>query len=832
MPLMSITSRRLVLGCWGLLLLVFGWLNLQVLPGGIVTGAILQADNPYVQAQQQVAAVPGLSTGDTLGLVLALPQGLNHAALSQIRQISDAMAALLPQASVLSLTHNLNRYQSDEESLSSEPYIPADLAALDLKQLQTQLQQNPLVHGTLLGGSLGGVLGGAPAGTADYQYAQILLQLPEGFSEQQLIDIVAEYLEQRRIHPLEWLLWKSDIQPVAAFANVSLSGWAAGRGLMHYALISDVLWYCTLGLGLATLAAWLALGSWRQALCSSAVILLSFVLVRGSIPLLDALGLVIGAGSQAEPVRERVYFLLVLSSLIVSGISLNTRALEAFNSAWRQASARGGIADAGLCWQALQLQLPRFNLVLGIAALNFLSLSQIGIRGVLEVGLLSALGLAYQRALVSTLLPALQLSTQALPGDGRLQCAISQGMAGITAASVSFWLARSPAQALRQVLIAVLSLLLLVSTLVVHDMLAPQTERWIQVREKPIDYLPDTIVDRARQQLNQPGGGGFAQLSYFVSPVQAADSRYPAVADAEFVLAVQRLQQQLAALPDSRAVLSVVDQLELMQPIAGQTTAQLHDHLQLLRWDLADPRLADAWWSDQGVVLWLGHPADDSVSLRQYAYQVQQLVQQEFPQLRLQAFGNLHSYHQTDLYISERKPMNTLLSVPMVLLLTAGWFWYANRRLQQRQGRFRLSPLAAAAAICLPFVLAYAVVVLVMALLQIPLDQATACATALGINAAIDFDLYLLEDFRSALAAGQSPAQALQFSIGERGPLTLLDAGLNGIVFSFLLFSSFIPMQRLGLLMLVLLSVCACGALFVLPGVLRSCCRPASDRSL
>lgn len=828
MPLMSITSRRLVLGCWGLLLLIFGWLNLHVVPGGIVTGAILQADNPYVQAQQQVAAVPGLATGDTLGLVLALPQGLNHAALSQIRQISDAMAALLPQASVLSLTHNLNRYQSDEESLSSEPYIPADLATLDLKQLQTQLQQNPLVHGTLLGGALGG----APAGTADYQYAQILLQLPEGFSEQQLIDIVAEYLEQRRIHPLEWLLWKSDIQPVAAFANVSLSGWAAGRGLMHYALISDVLWYCTLGLGLATLAAWLALGSWRQALCSSAVILLSFVLVRGSIPLLDALGLVIGAGSQAEPVRERVYFLLVLSSLIVSGISLNTRALEAFNSAWRQASARGGVVDAGLCWQALQLQLPRFNLVLGIAALNFLSLSQIGIRGVLEVGLLSALGLAYQRVLVSTLLPALQLSTQALPGEGRLQRAISQAMAGITAASVRFWLARSPQQALRQVLIAVLSLLLLVSTLVVHDMLAPQTERWIQVREKPIDYLPDTIVDSARQQLNQPAGGGFAQLSYFVSPVQVADSRYPAVADAEFVRAVQRLQQQLAALPDSRAVLSVVDQLQLMQPIAGQTTAQLHDHLQLLRWDLADPRLADAWWVDQGMVLWLGHPADDSVSLRQYADQVQQLVQQEFPQLRLQAFGNLHSYHQTDLYISERKPMNTLLSVPMVLLLTACWFWCANRRLQQKQGRFRLSPLAAAAAVCLPFVLAYAVVVLVMALLQIPLDQATACATALGINAAIDFDLYLLEDFRSGLAAGQSPAQALQFSIGERGPLTLLDAGLNGIVFSFLLFSSFIPMQRLGLLMLVLLSVCACGALFVLPGVLRSCCRPASDRSL
>ena len=823
MRLMSMTSRRLVLGCWGLLLLIFGWLNLHVVPGGIVSGAILQTENPYVQAQQQVATVPGLATGDTLGLVLALPDGLNRASISQIRQISDAMAALLPAASVLSLTHNLNRYQSDEQSLSSEPYVPADLAALDLLQLKIRLQQNPLAHGTLLGG--------AQSEQADYQYAQILVQLPAGFSEQQLIDTVAEYLEQRRIHPLEWLLWKSDIKPVTEFANVSLSGWAAGRGLMHYALISDVLWYCTLGLCLATLAAWLALGSWRQALCSSAVILLSFVLVRGSIPLLDALGLVIGSGSQAEPVRERVYFLLVLSSLIVSGISLNTRALEAFNSAWRQAAAHGAAVDASQCWQALQPQLPRFNLVLGIAALNFLSLSQIGIRGVLEVGLLSALGLGYQRVLVSTLLPALQLSTQALPGQGRVQRAIQQAMAGMTAASVRFWLARSPAQALRQVLWGVLLLLLLVSTLVAHDALAPQAQRLIQVREKPIDYLPDTIVDRARQQLNQHAGGGFAQLSYFVSPVQVADSRYPAVADAEFVRAVLRLQQKLAALPNSRAVLSVVEQLELMQPVAGQSTAQLYDHLQLLRWDLADPRLADAWWVDQGLVLWLGHPADDSVSLRQYADAVQQLVAQEFPQLRLQAFGNLHSYHQTDLYISERKPLNTLLSVPMVLLLTACWFWYANQRLQQRRWSYRLSPLAAAAAVCLPFVLAYAVVLLVMALLQIPLDQATACATALGINAAIDFDLYLLEDFRSALAEGQSPAQALQFSIGQRGPLTLLDAGLNGIVFSFLLFSSFIPMQRLGLLMLVLLSVCACGALFVLPGVLRSCCRPASDRS-
>ena len=129
------------------------------------------------------------------------------------------------------------------------------------------------------------------------------------------------------------------------------------------------------------------------------------------------------------------------------------------------------------------------------------------------------------------------------------------------------------------------------------------------------------------------------------------------------------------------------------------------------------------------------------------------------------------------------------------------------------------------------FVVAYALVVLAMAVLSIPLDQATACATALGINAAIDFDLYLLEDFRGALRSGQTPAQGLQTAIGERSRLTLLDAGLNAICFSFLLFSSFIPMQRLGLIMLILLVICAFAAVCLLPAVLRSCVQDCAEPS-
>lgn len=806
---------------WGLVLGVMGWLNLHVTSGGIVTHAILDNHNPYQAADQQVQALPDLNRGDTVGLVVQLPDGLTPAAVTRIAELSQDLQQLLPKASVLSLTHNLNRYQQTTDSIGSAPYVHAGMTDTQLTVARAQLAENPLFDGLLLGGD---------ASSGKPSYAQILAFLPEGYSEQQLVDEIGEYLEQRPISALEWLLWKTDIKPVASRSDISLSGWAVARGLMHYALISDVLWYCTLGLCLATLAAWLALGSWRQAAVSSCLIFASFVLTRGSIPLLEWLGVTIG--DPAEPIRERVYFLLVLSALIVCGISLNVRALEAYNSEFEKTKDHQG------SWRALASQLPRFNLVLAIAALNFIGLSQIGIRGVLEVGLLSALGLLWQRALVQSMLPALQLAVGAVPAASHsrthsVQQWINRQLARPGQAAVHYWLQFTPKQSLVRVWLGLSLVLALVAAVLLHDAKAPLAERLIQVREKPIDYLPDTIVDRARGLLNAPQAGGFAQLSFYVSPMAVASTDYPRVTDVQFLRDVAAFSQAIRQIDGVRAAVSVVDQLALMQPLSSQSTATAYEHLQLLRWDLQQPNLADSWWHDAGLVISVSTPADDSVTMRQQADAVLQLAAQQFSGLNVLPFGTLHSYHQTDLYISERKPLNMLATMPMVLVIAAAWFgWcrYKYRRYSPLlRGRWQLKPVAAAAAICLPFVVAYALVVLAMALLSIPLDQATACATALGINAAIDFDLYLLEDFRGALRSGQTPAQALQTAIGERSRLTLLDAGLNAICFSFLLFSSFIPMQRLGLIMLILLVICAFSAVCLLPAVLRSCVQDCAE---
>ncbi len=816
----SVTKARWLLVLSLVVLGFFGWQNLQVKNAGIIQDALLDPHNPYVLWQQQAEQDPELNTGETLSFVLSFPEGLQQQDLVQLVRMTEQVRQLFPQGVVWSLAANSYQYQANGGEVKSEPYLPEQWLdqkglprfELDLELLKQRVQQDPNLYGPLIGKT--------------FDYAQILVFLPKNYSEQGVADTVAEYLEQRSVSELEWLLWKGDIQPAAEFANVSLGGWSVARGLMHYALISDVLFYSTIGLLVATLAAFFSLGSWRQAVFCSLAIFCSFVLVRGSISLLDDLGLRLFG----LPLYERVYFLLVLSAMIVAGISFNVRAFEAFNDAWQHQQDQPHTR----LWQSLAPLKTKFNLVALIAIVNFATLPQIGIRGIMEVGVLSALGILYQRILVVTLVPALQLCFGGLPSDLQ-QSVMASWQQGYSKAvnwlPEQSYLAIVAMNARASALVALsITAVVLGSALAVVGYNSSSEQPLIRVLEKPIDYLPDTIVDRGRQILNQPGHYGFGQLPYLVVPKNPLTAEgFSAVENPLFIHRVYQLQQAIAGLSDSRYATSVLDKLsELSQQtpeIAATlpaTAQQAHDLLQLISWDMQDPGLKNYLWSSQGYVLFLSHPADDSKQLRGFAEQVMRLAEAEFPDLQLLPFGRLHSYHQTDLYISQGKPLNVLLSFPLVVGLCFLWLWRQQQKLRHCS-HYSISPLKTSLAISIPFVFAYAVVVLVMAALDIPLDQATACATALGINAAIDFDLYLVDDFRLALDSGKTPDQALQYCLFQRGRLTVLDAKLNAICFSFLMLSPFLPIQRLGFIMLVMLVTCAFGALFLMAAVLRSC---------
>jgi uncharacterized membrane protein YiaA len=819
-----IASRRAacaVLAGIGVLLAVFLWLNLRVPAAGIVQDALLDSQNPYYLAQQEVGARKALRQGDPMSFVLSFPQGMEERDMLQVLRMTDDLRRRFPQAVVWSLAADSYAYSASTQELESRPHIDRSWVGSDgrltlpmpIAEWREAVAADPGASGLLVG--------------KNFRYAQILLFMPEGPNELDLVQQVAEYLEQRPIHRLEWLLLKGDIKPAAEFHNVSLGGWSVGRGLMHFALMSDVLFYSTIGLVVATLAALLALKSFKQALYSSSCILASFIFVRGVIALAELLGVqVLGA-----PLAERVYFLLVLSAMIVAGISFNTRARERYNGL-RRASPH---TDSAALWALVERHHLPMNVVTVIAILNFATLPQIGIRGIMEVGVLSAIGIAFQRVLVSTMLPALQIAFGGAPVErsgelGALQRLWERGVQAFP--RWSFMLITRLGQ--RAPYVSLLVCLVTVSAaavVVVHDLTA--ANKWIVVQEKPIDYLPDTIVDRGRHLLNREGNVGFGRLSYFVEPRRANGK---SVEDPLFLQRAAAFQQSVAALAEARGANSVLDTIGYIGrqehgPSMPSTSQQAHDRLRQISWDLEQQQLAQYLWTDAGLAIYVSHPADNSTSLRAFARQIEQLAQREFPDLRVLPFGPLHAYHQTDLYISEGKPLNVLLSFPLVVLCCSFWLGMRARRDGGTEPATVLRPWVTACAITVPFLFSYAAIVVLMAAFTIPLDQATACATALGINAAVDFGLYLINDYREALEEGSTPHQALQCALAERGHITLTDAALNAICFSFLMLSPFLPIQRLGVVMLVMLATCAIGALLLMPAMLSLCGRQPGQRA-
>jgi hypothetical protein len=492
-------------------------------------------------------------------------------------------------------------------------------------------------------------------------------------------------------------------------------------------------------------------------------------------------------------------------------------------------------ADSTALWALVERYHLPMNVVAVIAILNFATLPQIGIRGIMEVGVLSAIGIAFQRILVSTMLPALQITFGGAPVErsgelGELQRLWESGVQAFPRWSfmqISRLGARAPYVSLLLCLVTVSA----AGVVVVHDLVAD--DKWIVVQEKPIDYLPDTIVDRGRHLLNREGNIGFGRLSYFVEP-RYVDGK--AVEDPRFLQRAAAFQRSVAALAEARGANSVLDTIGYIGqqergPGMPATSQQAHDRLRQISWDLEQQQLARYLWTDAGLAIYVSHPADNSTSLRAFALQIEQLAQREFPDLRVLPFGPLHAYHQTDLYISEGKPLNVLLSFPLVVLCCGLWLGMRARRGGGIQPASVLRPWLTACAMTVPFLFSYAAIVVLMAAFTIPLDQATACATALGINAAIDFGLYLINDYRDALEGGSTPHQALQCALAERGHITLTDAALNAICFSFLMLSPFLPIQRLGVVMLVMLATCAIGALLLMPALLPLCGRQPRQRA-
>lgn len=796
------------------LIMLYG--NAVVKRGGIVDNSILDGNDLYARMDKEVRelAPRGFVSSEAITFAIPFDGQLSAGDLEKVKEFTDALKERFPECGVMGLS-TLPRYRDTGRELENAPYVTgetirsmgSDGTGKVLNEWKNAVKEDPAIYGPFIG--------------KQFNYAQVVMLLPPDHNEIGTFRKVAGFLENRDIPAWEWFM-KDDIVPAGRFKGVLLAGWVAARGLMDAALLSDIMKLSTIGLAIVAVAFFLSLRSMGQAAIASLTIFLGFLWIRGSVGLLQLMGF---------ELYERVYFLLVFTAMIVSGISFAERKFEAFNEEQEKNPGEG----RALLW-ARTGHVNEMVLLCGIISiLNFVTLYQIGVRGILEVGIFSALGIAYLLFFSLIFIPAAhaltggiasmrkpsRLSKRFMDAWDWLLSAIIRSIYGI------FEKADTTVKRRRLALraLAVLCVVTVAAVAIIGLDFLPGFKKdfqFIEVRTKPMEYIPETIVDHASKILNAPDNYGFDRVSVLVRPRTFSGETAP-MTDPAFIARVDNLQRRLAEGTSARSVNSIVDTMKVISresygTVLPATYRQAADSLRLIRWDLGDMTASQLFYNG-GATVYLSKASEDSNLLSELCEEIRK-VAGEFRDLDVSIFGKLGLYQRSDKYIREGKPLNVLTSQWIVIVVC--WFWVAWRG-RRAAASLRLSGFRTGLVCNVPFVFASAAIVFVMVILRVPLDQATACMTALAINAAVDFGLYLVADYQTALNKGGSEQAAIRYALREKGKIILIDIILNALCFAPLMTSRFIPVARLGWIMIVMLIFCGIGALVLMPALLPWC---------
>lgn len=210
---------------------------------------------------------------------------------------------------------------------------------------------------------------------------------------------------------------------------------------------------------------------------------------------------------------------------------------------------------------------------------------------------------------------------------------------------------------------------------------------------------------------------------------------------------------------------------------------------------------------------------NDSRDARALIERTLRFAREEYPTLKVSAFGKMIDYTQMDLYVTQGEAPNIAVSLTFVFIAYLLWIVVRNRSLQERQ-RAVLHPALGAGVMVLPFLFGVGVVGILLWSLGIPLSLSTAPIADIAINASADFSIYIIVALLLGLRFGQTSYGAVGHSLTTKGSVVFTDFLLNAIAFAPLLTSRFQPVRELGWLMDVMLFACTIGALVFVPSAL------------
>jgi predicted RND superfamily exporter protein len=767
--------------------------NLITKRGGVMEDAIQNEDDLYYLMDKK--AKEKLQGTEAFLIILRFPEGINSAEdILKAKKYQQYLTDNLKEVTILGLQNldSVINYQNSfypinftdvENVVFQDAYGNFDIEKWKTKMLQQKNLAKFFVD-------------------ENFQHINFVVYPNQNYDEIELFRNTVEVLEERDIEEWEWFI-KTDIEP--ADENILVAGWIQGRGLMDGALNADVMMGITLGVLGSFLAFFIFTRSFLQSLITSLFVIgLSVLWVRGEIGLLNLLGI---------EIKERVFILMAYTNCIVQGVSFSLHMFESFNEVDKDIPQ----IEVNRKWRIAKKQVIESIAITAIIAfVGFATLLNFNVKAIQELGILSALGVLNLWFLSTVLAPALhslfycpKKSKNKIVALGKNKPKKKRSFTLIFLNKINHWLA---SHWLGKILILFILIGLGLAVFVgfKNDELV--------IGSKTLEYLKGTIIDRSNDYLKQEDNLGFSSFEFIVT---ANDKESEVFHNLDFTREVYQFSKEVEKIDNVRGVNSILNTVEQIANVSGkdfvETDVELKQVFDVYLAEQLTSEITEQLYNAESYRFTITTAAENSNDWGKISDEVLELSKNYSQIDEVLFFGDSALYPQVDSYIIQGKTLNVVTSQVAVVFICVLWLFFTLRRLNNKFKRFTVS-VKTGLVMSLPLLFATECILLVMMIFKVPLDISTAMIGVTAIAASIDFSIYFVAEYKKALFFTKK--DALTESIDKEGNVILMDMFLNQLFFLPLMLSSFIPVQRLGWMLAIMLFFAAIGALLIMPSLL------------
>lgn len=717
---------------------------------------------------------------------------------------------------VLSLA-NIPNFKDKNGELISDFYINEKVlknSNFDVESWKKEISGNSSVFGKFV--------------SHDFKMAYIYYYVDDNAEQMSLMWKVKSFLEEKTFGWIDQFL-ETDIHPKDD--SLGIVSWIAGRWVIHQALLLNILMIISGGIVFILPGFQRALGSWSQAIVSIIIFFLSIIWTRGLLGAFFVFGF---------DTSERVFTLFSYANCIVQGVSFSLHKFIAYNEAREL-----GLSSLEAWERTKRIDRLITRLVI-ISVGGFLTLWwSFGVLPIADMAIASSIGILCLWLFSRYLLPAmcmwLEAKKDAIEKIGRMVGFVFKPViwffkplfwlvvkieAGLGFVFVSIplkgivWI--NSAMSVKTLAAASIILIISLTGWAFYEIVWPNHK--LMIRSRPLEFIPGTLPHKTSQELNQPGRLGFDGLNFLVEP-KWTDTE--GLYDPKFVTMVDKMSQGIKSFPrelGAREVYTIVENLgrisrESFNKPIPETKVEVGYGFMNIENKLS-PVILNVFYYHNGVRLVVTNSADDSNNMARLREEVIKYAEENFPELRVSAFGRVQAYPEVDREIREGKPWNILGDQVLIVLVFVVWLWLTWRR-ARRENINAIRPIWGAVIMSLPMWFATMALALIMVYARISLGIDTAVISAMAINATSDFSFYMIKAFMDALGEEDSVAVAMIRALQDHGRAIVEDSFLNARCFLPLwCFSTFIPIQRIGMMMCVMMYLCLIGTLIIIPPLL------------